>query len=50
MATNPDIHTIKEWIVDHENKRGAEWVEKWGDWFYDIIQQSVMYALFTTGR
>ena len=50
MATNPDIHTIKEWVIDVENKRGAEWVTQWGDWFWDIIQQSVMYALFTTGR
>ena len=50
MATNSDIHTIKEWVVDHENKRGAEWVAQWGDWFWDIVQQSVMYALFTTGR
>ena len=50
MATNPDIRTVKEWVIDHENKRGAEWVTQWGDWFWDIIQQSVMYALFTTGR
>lgn len=50
MATNPDIHTIKEWIVDHENKRGAEWAAQWGDWFYDAILQSVIYAVGTTGR
>ena len=50
MATNPDIHTVKEWLIDHENKRGAEWCEQWGEWFYNTIMQSVMYALFTTGR
>lgn len=50
MATNPDVRTIKEWVIDHENKRGAEWCEQWGDWFWNTIEQSIMYALYTTGR
>lgn len=49
MATNPNVKTMKDWIVFHEERRGAEWIEQWGDWFYNSIIQSVMHALFISG-
>ena len=44
MAINPEIHTIKQWYLDYENKRGAEWCERWGEWLWNDVVQSIMYA------
>ena len=46
MAVNSDVKTLKDWLAFHEERRGAEWVEQWGDWFYNNIMQSVMYARY----
>ncbi|MBR0443671.1 MAG: hypothetical protein IIX15_04955 [Clostridia bacterium] len=48
MAGNPSVKTMRDWIEFHEQRRGAEWIEQWGQWFYDSITKSVMYALYTS--
>ncbi|MBR2388131.1 MAG: hypothetical protein IKB02_09875 [Clostridia bacterium] len=50
MATNSTIHTVKEWVLYYENQRGMEWCNQWGDWFWNAIEQSVMYAMFVIER
>ena len=48
MAVNPNVKTMRDWVEYHEQRRGAEWIEQWGQWFYDSISKSVMYALYTS--
>lgn len=44
MANNPDIPTVKQWLLDYEKRRGTEWEMMWGDWFWNNVEQAVMYA------
>lgn len=46
MAVNPNVKTMTDWIAFNEERRGAEWVVEWGDWFYNSVTQSVMYARY----
>ena len=44
MANDAEIKTVKQWLLAYEQRRGTEWEMMWGDWFWNNVEQAVMYA------
>jgi len=44
MVDNSEITTVRQYLLDYEKQRGAEWEAVWGDWFWNRVEQAVMYA------